>query len=101
MRQEEFNRRAKSGHFHMGKERACSSSRCHDVSSLGRSDLPMPALGFAVPVNKGRRWEGKGRNRSCVLQVVVEEEKISDRESTDETRPAGLRSTGERARVYV
>lgn len=32
VRKEEFNRRAKSGHFRVGKERTCSSSRCHDVS---------------------------------------------------------------------
>lgn len=62
---------------------------------LGRSD--MPALGLAVPVNKGRRKE---RNRSWVAGAGVKE-KMNDQESTDETRSTGLRSTGEMARVCV
>lgn len=53
-----FIRRPKSGHFCTGKERACSSSGCHDVRSMG-FELPMPALGLAVLASAESRREGK------------------------------------------
>lgn len=85
MREEEFNRRAKSGHFRMGKERACSSSRCHDVSSLGGSELSCRCLRLDLQFRSAKAGGGKGRKETDHVWQVVVKEKKNDQESTRST----------------